>query len=370
VLFKKFFFNLKYFDWQLLIVSIILISFGLAALYSVALGRAEQNLLNFKKQLVFFAAGFVLLLFFSLFDYRFFKVYSLHFYIVSVLSLLFVLFFGKTLRGTRGWFSFFGLNIQPVEIAKIALIVILSNFLSHYAPKKETFGFVFLSGLIAGILFLLVILQPDLGSAVIIFLIWFLMMLACGIKKKYVLAILILISLISAGSWFLLFKDYQKERIMTFLDPSRDPYGRGYQVKQAVTAVGAGGFLGRGLGFGSQSQLKFLPAAQTDFIFAVIAEELGLFGIFLLLLFFGIFFYRISKISKNASSDFGIFLALGAGILFFVQFFINIGMNLGIMPVTGISLPFLSYGGSFLISSLVLVGILESIAVRNIKYRA
>ena len=163
--------------------------------------------------------------------------------------------------------------------------------------------------------------------------------------------------------------DYQKDRIITFVDPSHDPYGSGYHVRQAVIGVGSGQLTGRGLASGSQSQLKFIPASQTDFIFAVIAEELGFLGSALILIFYFIFFYRVIHIAKKARDDFALYLVLGASVLLFCQFFINVGMNVGILPVTGIGLPFISYGGSFLIASFILAGIIESVAMRSIKYR-
>jgi len=366
---KKLLFNLKYFDWQLLVVTVILISFGLAALYSVALSQGQQDMINFRKQIIFFALGLVLLIFFSLLDFNFLQSYSLLIYIGSALLLVLVLFLGVTLRGTTGWFEIFGVNFQPVEIAKLSLIFLLADIFSRQAKRKEFFSFIVLSGLSALFLFLLVVLQPDFGSAMLLFLIWFLMLLIIGVKKSYLIILITLIVLTSVLAWFFVFADYQKDRITTFLNPDLDPYGQGYHVRQAVIAVGAGGLFGRGLGFGSQSQLKFLPAAQTDFIFAVIAEELGLVGVFLVISAFGFLFYRLFVIAKKAPSDFALFVALGIGTLFFSQLVINIGMNLGLLPVTGISLPFLSYGGSFLVTSLVMIGILESIAVSSTKYR-
>lgn len=366
---RKLLFNLKYFDWQLLVVTIILISFGLAALYSVALSQEEQNLLNFKKQIVFFVLGFALLFIFSLLDFNFLQSYSLIIYLASALLLIFVLFLGQTFRGTTGWFTFYGVNFQPVELAKLGLIIFLADLFSRQAKRKEFFSFLILSGLSAAFLFLLVILQPDFGSAILLFLIWFSMLLIVGVKKSYLALIVLLIIVTTVFAWFFVFKDYQQDRIKTFLDPSSDPYGRGYHIRQAVIAVGAGGFTGRGLGFGSQSQLKFIPAAQTDFIFAVLAEELGFLGVTLIILSFAFLFYRLVKIAKKAPSDFALFVVLGIGALLFSQFFINVGMNLGILPVTGISLPFLSYGGSFLVTSLIMIGIVESIAVRSTKYR-
>jgi rod shape determining protein RodA len=194
---------------------------------------------------------------------------------------------------------------------------------------------------------------------------WFGMLFLIGVKKSHLLIILLIISLLLVGAWFFAFKDYQKARIISFLNPSSDPLGRGYNILQSKIAVGAGGLFGRGLGFGSQSQLKFIPESQTDFIFAVIAEELGFVGIFLVLGIFGIFFWRAIKIAKKVRDDFASFLILGISVLFLIQIFINVGMNIGLVPVAGIGLPFLSYGGSSLVVNLAMVGIIESIAART-----
>ena len=170
-------------------------------------------------------------------------------------------------------------------------------------------------------------------------------------------------------AWFFLFQDYQRDRILTFIDPSLDPLGRGYNVHQSIIAVGAGRLFGRGLGFGSQSQLKFIPESQTDFIFAVIAEELGFVGVIFIISFFGLIFYRMYKIVKGARDDFGMFLVLLIMALIFVQVFINIGMGVGLLPVTGISLPFVSYGGSFLVTAMMLLGIVLNIHKKSLISR-
>lgn len=366
---KKYLSELWHLDWILLIAVILLISFGLAALYSVALSQKDPNFLNFKKQLIFAGIGILLVLVIGLVDYRWWEHYGYLIYIIAGLLLLTVLIFGQTLRGTTGWFSFFGFTFQPVEIAKLALITVLAKFFSQKAGQLHYFKNIFFSGLFAALFFLLVILQPDFGSAILLFLIWLGLLLFLSIRKAHLLLIVSLIIFSLIIGWFFLLKDYQKDRILILINPDLDPYGRGYHVRQAVIAVGAGNIFGRGLGFGSQSQLKFIPASQTDFIFAVIAEELGFLGVSLIIIFWGVIFYRLIEAAKNASDNFSLIFILGTSILFFIQFFINIGMNIGLVPVTGISSPFLSYGGSFLITSLILIGIVESIISRSVKYK-
>jgi len=362
---KKYFIGLKNFDWILFGAVFLLICFGLAALYSISVSFENPDFLNFKKQIIFVVIGLVFLFLASFFDYRFWQDYSYLIYIAVAIILLAVLFFGVTVHGTTGWFSFVGFNFQPVELAKMALVIFLAWFLSRKINfVKDVKNFLIL-GVAAGLYFLLVAWQPDLGSAIILFLIWLLMIIFAGVSKKHLIFLAVILVLFSVVAWFFLLQDYQKDRIATFFDPQSDPYGRGYHVRQAMTAIGAGGFMGRGLGFGSQSQLKFIPASQTDFIFAVVAEELGFIGVSLVLFLFGLIFYRLVKAVQLMKDSFSTFFILGTTIILFSQVIINIGMNIGLVPVTGISLPFLSYGGSFLIVSLVLIGVVESMIARN-----
>lgn len=355
----------KNLDWILLGSVILLICFGLAEIYSVAISADVPNLSNFNKQLFFVVVGFSLVIAMSLIDYRFWSDYSLFIYGGVALLLFAVLFLGTTVAGTTGWFSFMGINFQPVELAKVSLIIFLSWFLANKGHEIETLKNFIITAGATGFYFFLVIMQPDFGSGMMFFMIWLLLIFLAGANKKH-LGVLFLVMLLSAVvAWFFFFQDYQKNRILTFINPQADPYGTGYHVRQAVTAVGAGGIFGRGLGFGSQSQLKFLPAAQTDFIFAVIAEELGFFGIGIVLFFWAIIFYRLIRAAKFMKDNFSVFFILGVTAVFFAHLMINIGMNIGIVPVTGISLPFLSYGGSFMVISLLMIGIIEGMIVRN-----
>jgi len=356
---------LKNFDWILFTSVLLLICFGLAEIYSVALGRSQLDLLNFKKQIIFILLGIILLFLLAFFDYHSLRSYSKYFYVLGLALLIGVLFFGQTIRGTKGWYSLPGFNLQPVEFIKFVLILFLAKYFSSVSLKTEEFKRLLISGSGALLFIVLVLAQPDFGSAALLFLLWLSMIILVGFNKKYFLVIGLILAIVFSGAWYFVLQDYQKERIITFLNPSFNPLSQGYNVSQAIIAVGAGGLIGRGLGFGSQSQLKFLPEAQTDFIFAVVAEELGFSGVLLILLFFGIFFYRCLYHLKRVNNDFGIFFILGSISLIFIEMFINIGMNLGILPVVGISLPFLSYGGSGLISSLMLVGVIESIVIRS-----
>jgi rod shape determining protein RodA len=195
------------------------------------------------------------------------------------------------------------------------------------------------------------------------------MIVFAGFNYKHILAIALIFLLIFGSGWIFFFKEYQKNRILTFLRPSENSLDEGYNITQAIIAVGSGGLTGRGIGFGSQSQLKFLPEAQNDFIFAVIAEELGFLGSTLVIIIFGTLFFRLISSIRIIKNDFGIYMLLGITALLFIEMFINIGMNIGILPVVGISLPFLSYGGSAIISTMILIGIAENIIINSkLKY--
>ncbi len=356
---------LKNFDWLIFAAVILLIAFSLVEIYSVALGQEKFSLLNFQKQLVFAGIGIVLLFVFAFFDSLYLKSLSKYLYIFGVIVLVSVLIFGSTIRGTKGWFNIFGFGLQPVEFIKIVLILFLAKYFSGLATKVKTARHFIISAVSAFFLIFLVLMQPDFGSALILGTIWLIMIMAAGFPKKYFIIVAAVAVVALTVSWLFLFKPYQKERIQTFLDPTANSLESGYNISQAMIAVGSGGLMGKGVGFGSQSQLKFLPEAQNDFIFAVISEELGLLGVLLILGFYSLFFYRCFTSLRKVGNDFGIFFIIGSAGLIFIQMFINIGMNLGIMPVVGLALPFVSYGGSSLLSLLILVGIIENIIIKS-----
>ena len=211
----------------------------------------------------------------------------------------------------------------------------------------------------------LILIEPDLGSSIVLLGTWFAMLLFSPMKKKQLIILIGVLILLLAASWSFVLHDYQRQRVYTFINPAADPQGSGYNAIQSIIAVGSGGLWGRGLGRGFQSQLKFLPERQTDFIFASTAEELGLLGSMVVLGLFFLIFYRLIRVIKTARDNFGMYLSLGIFFMFFIKVLINIGMNIGILPVTGIPLPLLSYGGSSLITSFLALGIVQSIVARR-----
>lgn len=349
----------------MLVAVLLLVSFGLIEIYSISLGQGGPYLLNFKKQLVFAIAGFLILFVFSFINIYSLKGFNRYLYLFAIILLVIVLILGNNIRGHQGWLVFQGFSLQPVELVKIILILFLASFFANLATKVKTTRHFIISAISVSFLIFLVLLQPDLGSAIILGMIWLVMVLAAGFNKKYFISIFLVVSIFFVASWFLMFKNYQKDRIINFINPGINSQKSGYNISQAMIAIGSGGLAGKGLGLGSQSQLKFLPEAHTDFIFSVIAEELGFVGVLLVLAFYFIFFWRCWRILPKIKNDFGIYFVIGAAGLIFVQMFINIGMNLGIMPIVGLPLPFVSYGGSSLVSLLILVGIVENIIIKS-----
>ncbi len=357
--------KLKKYDLILLITVIFLSCIGLSALYSIGTGRGGDAIQFFNKQLLFFVILTPGVLLLSLVHYNFFRSTSTIIYIASIASLCFVLFFGDVIRGTRGWISFGSITFQPVELAKISLILVLAAYFSSHTKQVNQLRHIFISGIIAALPVVLVLMQPDIGSASILFFIWCTMILVSKVPKKYIITLFALGLITLVCAWFFLLQNYQKDRVMTFLNPTSDVHDRGYNVRQAMIAIGSGQIFGKGLGSGSQSQLRFLPEAQTDFIFSVIAEEMGLFGVFLILAAWTIFFLRLFYLMKISNDDFSQFTLFGISMLFFAHVAINIGGNLGLLPLTGIVLPFLSYGGSALFMAWSTVGVVQSIRLHT-----
>ncbi len=335
---------------------------GLSTLYSISVTGGE-NILS--RQLVALLLGGVLFLAAAFFDYRMLASYARSIYVLALLLLAYVLFFAAPIRGVQGWLSIAGFNFQPVELAKIALILILAKFFAMKKGEVKS-GKVLLHSAILMILpVALVIGQPDLGSAVLLFAAWFCLLFFSPVRFSHIVILFLIFIMVASAGWYGFLADYQKERFLTFLDPGADPQGSGYNVRQSVIAVGSGQIWGRGLGKGFQSHLKFLPEKHTDFIFASFAEEMGFLGAFLLIVAFGILFWRIVRTALRSPDSLGMYLCLGVAALIAVQVFINIGMNIGLMPVTGITLPMVSYGGSSLIMTMFLLGLVQSVYRRS-----
>lgn len=349
-------------DWLLVLFLLPVLGAGLITMKSFT---SETSF--FSHQLVWIGISFLFLFFFSSINLRFLKRtdFLVTIFLIFSLLLLFLFFFGSTVKGAQSWFSFGGFSFQPSDMMKLVVILMLAKYFSRRHIEIKNFKHILISGLYALIPFLLVFFQPDFGSAIVIFFIWFGMTLVSGISKKHLLIVVGFMALTFLFLWNFSFEPYQKARIINFVQPLSNIHGSGYNVYQSTIAIGSGQILGKGVGFGTQSRLNFLPEYETDFIFAAFSEEWGFIGVIILFILLGLIIWRILHLSLLGNSNFEILFGLGLSIYFMIHFIINIGMNLGIMPVTGITLPFMSYGGSHLLTEFIGLGILMSMS----KYR-
>lgn len=312
----------------------------------------------FWKQGLFILLGVLVFCVASMFEYRFLKqtrvVVGIYATLLVALSLLFVL--GRVAKGAQSWFSLGGFSFQPSDLMKLALIIVLAKYFSRRHIEIANIRHIIVSGIYAFIPFVLVVLQPDFGSAMVLFVIWLGMVLVSGISKKHLLLVFGIGTISFLVAWNLVFKPYQKARIINFIDPLQDIRGTGYNAYQSTIAVGSGGLFGKGIGYGTQSRLNFLPEYKTDFIFAAFAEEWGFVGSVLLLFFYFLIMYKLASYALVADSTFEALFTYGVLIWLLTHITINIGMNIGIMPVTGIPLPFMSYGGSHILAESLALG--------------
>jgi len=344
----------------------LLLVISLLVIYSISFEGAVLNAGNLERQMISIAIGFALMFFLAFFDYRKFNEHSTKIYFLMLLMLGIVLVVGKTVKGHTGWIGFSSFSVQPVELAKLIIVIFLASFLSQKRTQLSIVVRIIASVVLVFFPVFLILKQPDLGSTAIILASWGALLAMSGISKKNLLILFIVSALAISPSW-LLMKNYQKDRIVNFIDPYRDPSGSGYNVIQSTIAVGSGQLFGKGLGHGSQSQLNFLPEKHTDFIFSVIAEELGFFGAFSVFILFGIIFWRLKETAARARDNFGYLFVVGVMAMIFFQVLVNIGMNIGVMPVAGVPLPFLSYGGSSMVMTLAAIGIAESVYLHRKK---
>ena len=344
-------------DWLLVFFILPVLGAGLLTMKSFT---GENTF--FTHQMLWIVISFIIFFIFASLDCRFLKRTDVLVGLFLFFSFLLILLFaaGHTSNGAKSWFSIGGIAFQPSDMMKLVVILILAKYFSRRHVEIRNIKHLFISGLYALIPFLLVFLQPDFGSAMIIFFIWFGMTLISGISKRHLLGVFMIGLVAFVGLWLFVFHPYQKARIVNFIHPLSDVHGSGYNVYQSTIAVGSGKLFGKGVGFGTQSRLNFLPEYQTDFIFAAFAEEWGFFGVLLLFILLGLIIWRILWNAMLGSTNFEILFGIGLAIFFMSHFIINIGMNLGLMPVTGITLPLMSYGGSHLLTEFAGLGILMS----------
>ncbi len=338
-------------NWSILLSSLLLVSIGVLVIYSTSKDSAIQ-------QFIFTLAGFFFFLVLSQMDLFFLRRLINPLYIITILLLISVLVLGYETRGSSRWIPLGIFNFQPSEFSKPVLIMALAAFWAKSIPNWTN---IFKSLIIVSPFILLIFKQPDLGSALTLAGIWIGMLFASRISVKKALVLLLIAFLVIPASWIFL-QDYQKQRITGFLNPQVDPLGQGYNLIQSTITVGSGQVKGMGLGRGTQSRLQFLPEHRTDFIFAAIAEEMGFIGSVLILSIYLYLLMSCLRIANQASDKFNYLLIIGVFSMLIFQTFVNIGMNVGILPITGITLPLISYGGSSLIVTLVCLGLVSAVA--------
>ncbi|MEK7642168.1 MAG: rod shape-determining protein RodA [Patescibacteria group bacterium] len=341
-------------DWWLFGATIPILAAGLMTMYSFT-GDNSFASQQFVWILVATAVFFVA----SRFDARLLRSSRVSVLLfvgaVALLGGLFVL--GTVSNGARSWFDFGSFSFQPSDFAKLAIIIILAKYFSRRHIEIANVRHILISGLYAFVIFALVLASPDLGSAMIVFFVWLGMVMVSGISKKHLFAMLGIGLLVFGLLWSFAFKEYQKDRIRSFIDPFADIHGAGYNAYQSTVAVGSGEMWGKGLGYGTQSRLKFLPEYQTDFIFAAFAEEWGFAGVVILFGLYGIIVWRIVANAITGATNFEILFCAGVAVFFIVHIVVNVGMNIHLLPVTGTPLPLMSYGGTHLVTEFLALGI-------------
>lgn len=360
-----FFSQLKKLDWGLIVPAMLLVGFGLLALYSVAVAKSDFG--NFNKQIIFFVVGFLAMVAVSFFDYKVLKNNSyliLILYGICLLLLAGLHFFAPEIRGTRGWYKIGVLSLDPIEPTKIILVILLAKYFSMRHVEMYKIRNIIFSGLYVLLPALLIFIKPDIGGTMVLLFIWIGILLVSGIKTKHFIILGLCFLVVAGLAWGFLLKDYQKERITAFLVPY-DYLGASWSQNQTKISIGSGQILGQGLAKGSQVQYGFLPEPHTDFIFSVIAQEWGMLGVIALFVIYGLLVWKVLRIAIESQSNFPRLFATGFAIILIAQFFINIGMNLSMLPVVGIYLPFISYGGSGLIGNFIGLGVLQSIKLKK-----
>jgi rod shape determining protein RodA len=354
------------FDWTLFGMVLIICAIGLMNIYSTGYSLADiRHTSLYIKQMQSLAIGVLAMFIAFSVDYRFIARHAYVIYGISIALLVAVFILGTAVKGSQRWINLGGFSFQPSEMMKLTLILVLARYLDeHRLPRPYRLRELAVPFLIVFLPFFIILKQPDLGTALMLLIIFISMIFFVGVRLKSVLLAAAGFLTLLPAAWFFL-KDYQKQRLLTFLNPDQDPLGTGYHILQSMIAIGSGGLLGKGFLKGTQTQLKFLPEQQTDFIFSVFAEEWGfLGGLVLVLLFLALILWAV-KIARHARDFTGMMIAFGIAMFLFWEVFINIGMVLGLLPVVGIPLPFFSYGGSSLVVMMTAVGLLLNISVRR-----
>ncbi len=358
------------FDLQLTVYAVLLAAIGLAMAYSnsaAAGGSALESGSTFARGLVWAAIAVVVFVLATAFDYKWLKTFAWPLYLVNLGLLGLSLVIGSGVGGSSRWVSVLGFQFQFSELAKILMIVVLANYLASRETKLDSLVTILGACLLLGPPWILVMLQPDLGTSLVLVSILAGMLFMSGASLRWLTVLAVGVVAVIPIAWTHVLRDYQRQRLISFLDPAADPMGSGYQLLQSQIAVGSGGWMGKGLTNGTQNQLDFLPVQATDFVFAILAEELGFIGAMVVLGLFVALLWRILLAAWRARDPFGALVASGLASMILFQLFVNIGMVIGIMPITGIPLPFVTHGGASLVSLAAGLGILQSVNLRQVR---
>ncbi len=352
-------------DYYMIVCMIVLIGFGLVSIWSAGGGGSITMTHPVFRQIVYTIVGIPILVGMTLLDYRYVKTFSWVFYAASLGLLASLMVAGTTIGGSTRWLLFGPITIQPSEIAKLAVIISLAVFIADRRHEMDRFVNYVLSAVIVAIPAALVYLQPDLGTTGVFAFIWLMMMLIARTRLLYIIGTILLAIPAALISWMFLMQDYMRDRLMISFNPELDRLGAGYNIIQAQISIGSGGLLGHGLTGGTQSQMDLLRVRTTDFIFAHAMGMFGFIGAIALFVVIGLLLWRIMRVAHETQDPFAQLLAAGITAMIFFQAFVNIGMNVGIMPVTGIPLPFVSLGGSSLWTTLAAIGLLQSVRIHH-----
>jgi rod shape determining protein RodA len=354
----------RHFDYWLFGAVIILSIFGVAMIQSAVAGNEELEG-YVTRQLVFLGIGLVVMIATAVIDYHYWASVTKVMYAITLLLLIVVFISSQATFGAARWIETGLVNIQPSELAKVVLILVLADYFSRSKHEPHDLKWIIKSVLIVGGLVVWIVLQPNLSTSIVLFIIWFIMIWIAGLNPKF-LFFMILVGIVAAIAAFPLLEPYQQQRIITFVLPDPNAtYGNTYNVEQALISIGSGGLLGQGYGHGSQVQLRFLKVRHTDFIFSAMAEEFGFIGTVIVIALLVFVIIRCLRAGNLAHDSFGALIAYTFGMLMFFQAAVNMGVNLKVIPVTGLTLPFISYGGSSLLSMLLGVGLVESVVLRQ-----
>ena len=356
---------LKNFDYPLFLAVLMLSSIGLLVVRSATLTRADGGVRSLTVQIIGMSIGIVCAIIMSFIDYKDFKVLGFILYIISAGLLVFVLAFGTGDElGSRSWINFGGLSFQPSELAKVAFVMVVSIFLERISEGQKKHNITKLI-IYASILIGLVVIQKDFGTTMVFAFMFFVMLFICKLPYKAILVMGSGVAALLPVMWFFVLNDKRKGRIISFIYPELDPQGAGWNVLSSKRAIGSGQLTGKGIFEGIQTQSSMVPVKDSDFIFSVVGEELGFIGAMVVVVLMFFILIRCIYVAKNSRDSYGAFMTIGVAALFAFHTFENIGMSIGLLPVTGIPLPFVSYGGSALLSYYMAVGIVLSVSARR-----